>query len=80
MKTLQFLGKKPGMIHQVPLEEKEDRQVQEETEVAMAHQPRETTTVSHIAMESYTAAATDVAATTPLHPEEEGPEEMNLGL
>ena len=54
--------------------------VQEETEVAMVPQPGETITVSHTATESYTVAATDVAATTPLHPEEEGPEEMNLGL
>ena len=65
------------MIHQVLLEEREDRQVQEETEIAMTHQLRETTTVSHIAMELYTA---DVAATTLHHPGEEDQEEMILGL
>ena len=37
------------------------------------------TIVSRIAMESSTAAA-DVAAIILLHPEEEDPEEMNLGL
>ena len=73
MKTLRFQGKKLGMSLQVPLEEREDlpaHLVQEGTEVAMAHQPKEVTTVSHIAMELYTA---DVAATTLHHPDEEDP-------
>ena len=81
MKTLWFLEKEQGMTHQVPQEgEGDPRLVLKEAEVAMTLQPGEMTIVSRTATESFTAAATDLAATTLLHPEEEGPEEMNLGL
>ena len=83
MKNLQYPGKRPEMNPQVPLEkrgEQQVRQVQEEAEDAMTHQPRETTTVSHIATESYTAAVADAAATILHHPEEEDQEGTNLGL
>ena len=77
MKTLWFLEKEQGMTHQVPQEgEGDQRLVLKETEVAMTLQLGEMTIVSRIATESSTAVA-DVAATTLLHPEGEGLEEMN---
>ena len=77
MKTLRFLGKEPGMTHQVPQEgEGDPRLVLKEAEVATTPQPREMIIISRRTTESSTAAA-DVAATTLLHPEGEGLEEMN---
>ena len=68
------------MTHLVPQEKEGDpRLVLKEAEVTMTPQLGEMTIVSHTKTESSTAAA-DVAATTLLHPEEEDPEEMNLGL
>ena len=77
MKTLQFLEKEQGMIHQAPQEEEGDpRQVPKEAEVATTPQLGEMITTAGTATGSSTAAA-DVAATTLLHPEGEGLEEMN---
>ena len=77
MKTLRFLGKEPGMTHQVPQEgEGDPRLVLKEAEVATTPQLGEMIIVSRTTTESSTAAA-DVAATTLLHPEGEGLEEMN---
>ena len=76
MKTLRFLEKEQGMIHQAPQEEEGDpRQVPKEAEVATTPLGEMITTAG-TATGSSTAAA-DVTATTLLHPEGEGLEEMN---
>ena len=65
------------MIHQVPKEEEGDPcLVLKEAEVATTPQLGEMIIISRTTTGSSTAAA-DVAATTLLHPEGEGLEEMN---
>ena len=78
MKTLQFLEKEQGMIHQAPQEEEGDpRQVPKEAEVVTPL--GEMITTAGTATGSFTAAV-DGAATTLLHQEGEGQEEMNSGM
>ena len=78
MKTLRFPEKKQGMTLLVLQEERGDQhQVLKEAEVVTLLE--EMTTTAGIAMVSSTVAV-DEAATTLLHQEGEGREEMNSGM